>query len=86
LTGHDDNTAISKIVRGRKDAAMPEGEDGAMAGFQYGIVLITADPMPPDCPSDDRNSEISNPADDAGFETFRRRKRSSVRFGLHRVL
>ena len=85
LTGHDNNAAIPPVVRRRKNAAVPESEDGAMTGLQNGIVVVLTDRAPADGPTDRCDREVSSPSNQSCLEALRRRERSSAHFGLHRA-
>src|ERR1051326_8270256 len=66
--GHDDNTPIAPVVSRSEEAAVPESKDGAVSAFQDFIEVGIADRLPAHRPADDRDNEITNPADQPCFE------------------
>src|SRR6267142_893909 len=71
--GHHHDAAIPPIIGGRKNPAVPKGEDRAISGFINLIKVGIADRLPPHRPSDDADDNEADPADQPGFPSIQTR-------------
>ena len=80
--GHDDDAAVSPVVRRRKNAPVPERENRAMSGIQDVVQVGIPEGIPADGATDEVDNDVADPADNASLQLFGARVCAGLRFTL----